>query len=164
MAESMRKVAESMGGKPRTVEGETVYEFTFPSVLPGRTTTIGAAVASGSLMVSTDADFLAGVLRDRGRKRPLAESLAYRRVAEQFPEETSMISFQRQDQDFEPLYESIRSGTLLPQVPGAAAGLDFSKLPRFDVLRRYLQSTGSYIEPIPDGFRFVDFALPPRER
>lgn len=164
MAESMGKLAESIGGKLRTVEGETIYEFSIPSVLPGKTTTIGTTVASGSLMVSTDADFLAGVLRDRGRKRPLAESLAYRRVAEQFPEETSMISFQRQDKDFESLYESIRSGELLPRVPGVAAALDFSKLPRFDVLRRYLQSTGSFIEPTPDGFRLVDFALPPRER
>ncbi len=164
MGDTIRQLAEASGAEPREVEGETIYELTFPSAIPGQTATIGAAVASGNLMVSTDAGFLARLLRDRGRKRPLAESRAYQKVAEHFPEKTSMITYQRQDQQIESLYESIRSGTLMPQVPGIAAGLDFSKLPRFDVLRRYLQSTGSYIEPTPDGFRMIDFALPPREQ
>lgn len=166
------EIAKASQVAPRAVSGDDMYEINLPVPIPGgQSMQLGVAVADGALMVSTNADYLARTLQSRETKRPLAESRAYRRVAEQFPERTAMISFQQQDGRFEGLYESLRSGNLdlagitsLPGITGQLLGFDFSKLPPFSAMSRYLQSTGSYIEPAEDGFRMVNFALPPRER
>jgi hypothetical protein len=118
-------------------------------------------------MFSTNADYLKSVLSEGKSKRPLAESQAYRKATEQFPGETAMISYQRQDQRFEGLYEQIRTGKLqLPLYGGIASGLglDFSKLPPFTAMSRYLQTSSSYIEPTATGFRMVSIGQAPREQ
>jgi hypothetical protein len=59
-----------------------------------------------------------------------------------------------------------RIGTSANGLPGLAGQLlsfDFTKLPPFPQMSRYLQSTGSFIVPEDDGFRVVSFATPPRE-
>jgi hypothetical protein len=66
------------------------------------------------------------------------------------------------------LYEQLRSGSLgatgLPSVTGSLFEFDFSELPPFPAMSRYLQSTGSFIVPEEKGFRIVTFATPPREQ
>jgi hypothetical protein len=120
---------------------------------------VAASVAEGALMISTSPRYLGSVLSGRGRKRPLAQSPTYQQATGQFPEKTSMISYQRQDRRFEGLYEQIRSGKLqLPLYGGIVSGLglDFSKLPPAQALRPYLQTSSSFIEPADKGFRMIE--------
>jgi hypothetical protein len=118
-------------------------------------------------MFSTSGDYLESVLAGRTTKRPLADSQAYKQATGKFPERTAMISFQKQDERFEGLYEQVRTGKLkLPLYGGIVSGLglDFSKLPPFSAMSRYMQTSSSYIEPTESGFRMVSIAQPPGEQ
>ena len=128
------------------------------------------AIAAGAdgLMLSTDSRYLVKTLAGQGSGRPLAESPDYAEIAANFPKQTSVINYQRQDGRFAGLYEELRRGSL-PAVGttgllASALGFDFKMLPPFSAMSRYLQSTGGYIVPAEEGFRIVNFALEPRER
>src|SRR5262249_31447936 len=130
---------------------------------------LGILVTDQAVLFSPNADYLAATFsKDRSHLRPLADSPEYRRIAAQFPERTSMISFERQDGRLGGLYEQLRSGLLnvagLPNVAGGLTDFDFKALPPFTTMSRYLQTTGSFIVPEKDGFRIVNMALPPHEQ
>jgi hypothetical protein len=129
---------------------------------------VAIAVTDDAVLVSPNFDYLAQTVGGRSNLRPLAESPEYREIARQFPERTSMITFQRQDGRLEGLYEQLRAGLLgsmgLPGVAGGLTDFDFRSLPSFTAMSRYLQTTGSFIVPETDGFRIVSLALPPREQ
>lgn len=125
------------------------------------------AVTDDTLMLSPNADYLGQTLSGRAAMRPLADSPEYREIAAQFPERTSMITYQNQDSRMAGLYEQLRSGLLggnLPGLTGQLLSFDFTKLPPWPAMSRYLQTTGSFVVPEEDGFRIVSFALPPREQ
>jgi hypothetical protein len=129
---------------------------------------LGIMVTDQAVLFSPNADYLAATFQDRNNLRPLVDSPEYRRIASQFPERTSMISFQRQDGRLEGLYEQLRGGLLdvsgIPGVAGGPVNFDFKTLPPFTTMSRYLQTTGSFVVPEKDGFRIVNIALPPHER
>ena len=167
LQELMARMVEGLeGSRQREIDGEQVHELEFPGPLPGQNLRMGLTVAEGTLMLTTDIGYLERTLKQRGEVQPLAESPAYQRVAEHFPERTSVISYQSQDGRMETLYELLRSG-ITAQLGGLVMSplmdLDYTKLPPFSAARKYLQQTGSYIEPVESGFRSVTFALPPRE-
>ncbi|QDU80774.1 hypothetical protein Pla110_25090 [Polystyrenella longa] len=126
------------------------------------------AVTEDALLFSPNADYLAATFSpERSNMRSLADSPEYQQIAAQFPEETSVINYQRQDGRLEGLYNQLRSGLLkagpMPGVLGAF-NFDFEELPPFPAMSKYLQTTGSFVVPEEDGFRIVNFALPPREQ
>jgi hypothetical protein len=130
---------------------------------------LGILVTDQAVLFSPNADYLAATFsKDRSNLRPLADSPEYRRIASQFPERTSMITFERQDGRLEGLYEQLRGGLLnaagIPGIAGSAFDFDFKSLPPFTTMSRYLQTTGSFIVPEKDGFRIVNIALPPHEQ
>ncbi|HUE14875.1 MAG TPA: hypothetical protein VMR25_11970, partial [Planctomycetaceae bacterium] len=152
--EMIHAIANAAGARAETVSNVRVYKLRFPSPLGGQDFEVAASVAEGALMVSTSPRYLGSVLSSRLRKRPLAQSPTYKQAIGSFPEKTSMISYQRQDRRFEGLYEQIRSGKLqLPLYGGIVTGLglDFSKLPPAQAIRRYLQTSSSFIEPAEKG-------------
>jgi Protein of unknown function (DUF3352) len=163
-------------GERAGVRGENAEMFRFrvnlSEALPGADLPpmeLGILVTDQAVLFSPNADYLAATFgQDRSHVRPLADSPEYRRIASQFPERTSMISFERQDGRLEGLYEQLRSGLLnVGGIPGAAANpfdFDFKTLPPFTTMSRYLQTTGSFIVPEKDGFRIVNLALPPHEQ
>ena len=161
LSQTLRELAESAEAGSSDIQGTAVHELSVQYPLTGQTLTLGAAVSEGALMFSSSASYLRQLIRESGQKRPLAESSAYQQIAEQFPPKTSMISYQRQDNRLETVYERLRAGGLqgMPTM-----GVDFTALPPFEAMRPYLQSSGSYIEPAENGFRMVQFALPPREQ
>lgn len=125
------------------------------------------AVTDDALMLSPNAEYLGATLGERASMRPLADSPDYQEIAAQFPERTSMITYQHQDSRMAGLYEQLRAGGLggnLPGLTGQLLNFDFTKLPPWPAMSRYLQTTGSFIVPEEDGFRIVSFALPPREQ
>ena len=174
-AEFARAVAAAGGAERSEAGGREV--FTFPMSLPvppqfaGEMASpeLAVSVVDGVLVFATDGAYLERTLEAAasGASRPLKDSAAYREVADQFPERTSVITYQRQDERFAGLYEELRKGKL--QAPGSVGlvagllGFDFEKLPPFAAMSRYLQTTGSYVAPAEDGFRIVSFSLEPRE-
>jgi hypothetical protein len=164
--EMIRRIADAAGARAETVGKVPVYRLRFASPLGGQDFEVAASVAEGALMISTSPRYLGSVLSGRGRKRPLAQSPTYQQATGQFPEKTSMISYQRQDRRFEGLYEQIRSGKLqLPLYGGIVSGLglDFSKLPPAPALRPYLQTSSSFIEPADKGFRMIEIGYWPND-
>lgn len=168
--ELARSIGEQYGGKNISAADATVYQFPLdtPGVPGIPKLELALGVANGSLMFSPNADFLKEVASDDSGKRPLSESPGYQEIAKQFPEQSCVINYQRQDARLEGLYETLRSGVLptnsIPGILGPLLNFDFKKLPPFPSMSRYLQSTGSYIVPEQDGFRIVSFATPPREQ
>lgn len=169
--ELIDELARNGGAEVSEVDGSRVYEYEaeLPLAFAGLPApSLAVTVTDDAILFSPNGAYLRETLKSQATKRPLADSPDYQQVAAQFPERTSMISYQRQDSRLEGLYEQLRSGLLeagaLPGLTGQMFNFDFSKLPPFPEMSRYLQTTGSFIVPQEDGFRMVSFALPPREQ
>lgn len=175
--ETVRQIVASLAGEraAEEVAGAEVFTIDLPIDVPAGTPLarmpapqLAVSVAEGQLMLSTDGGYLKQTIAGASRGRPLAESPEYREIAANFPERTSVINFQRQDARFAGLYEELREGGM-PMVGttgllAAALGMDFTKLPPFSAMSRYLQNTGGFVAPAEGGFRIVNFSLEPRER
>ncbi|MGH7200200.1 MAG: DUF3352 domain-containing protein [Planctomycetaceae bacterium] len=144
----------------REFQGETIYEIPTDPKNPAVGNALSLAVGQGQLLLSNDVTMIEGILRDDGDRKPLAETQEYRRIAEQFPEETSLIGYQRQDTQIKLLYNMLRSGRTELEIEG----IDFTKLPEFEVIEKYLPPTGAYAVPDEHGALYVTFSLRKDER
>jgi hypothetical protein len=162
--EMLRSIAESAGAQRQVVNGVPTYTVRLGLPGSGPSIDVAASVAEGSLMLSTSPRYLQTVLSSRGKKHPLAQSRQYKLATGEFPEKTSLLGYQRQDRRFEGLYEQIRGGRLqLPLYGGIVTGLglDFSKLPPGSAIRKYFQTSSSFVEPADKGFRMIEIGYPP---
>ncbi|MFG0332240.1 MAG: DUF3352 domain-containing protein, partial [Maioricimonas sp. JB049] len=116
-----------------------------------------AAITRGYLLFATHARMLEDVIRRDEAENPLADSEDYQRIAAHMPEKLSILGYQKPDAQVRAVYEMVRSGQLDAVTEGR---IDFSKLPEFDVIRKYLPTTGSYAVPDERGALFVNFSLP----
>lgn len=116
-----------------------------------------AAITRGHLFFATHARLLEDVIRRDEAENPLADSDDYQRIAAHMPEKLSIVGYQKPDAQVRAVYEMVRSGELDAVTEGK---IDFSKLPEFDVIRKYLPTTGSYAVPDERGALFVNFSLP----
>ncbi len=138
------------------------------------------AVAKGHLFVSSHVDFLEKILGKLPERERLGDDVDFRRVNEELKklgaEEVSVRNFSRVDDEYRVTYELFREGKL-PQADTVLAKLinrilgedkegvvrkpklDGSKLPEFDVVRRYLGVGGSYVTSEKDGWLMVGFVL-----
>lgn len=150
-------------GKSRTFQGETIYDLPVAAKAdddkpPRPAAGMGLAIAENHLMFASDVTLLEQVLRGGKDQDSLAESPGYRKIAAKFPAQTSSIGFQKQDAQVRTLYELLRSGAA-PNPFGDEVKLDFSKLPAFDAIRKYMTPSGSYMRPTPHGLLIVSFSL-----
>lgn len=144
--------SENAHAKTRDFRGETIYEFNSESEDGPH---IAAAVTQGMLMIVTEATLMEQILRSDRGTASLAQSPEYRAVASHFPKLTSMIGYQKQDVQIRTAYEALRSGETQTDVEG----LDFTKLPPFKTIEKYMRPSGSYMEPAEHGARIVSFSL-----
>lgn len=161
MRKTLAKVAniEGFPGKTREFQGETIYEISTGDVEDDEAGFyIGLAVTEGHLMIATDVKALEQVMRGAGDREPLAESPEYKKIAARFPAQTSMISFQRQDAQLKAFYDLLKSERS-SELFGGNVEIDFSKLPPFETIRKYLPPSGSYMEPDRRGLRIISFSL-----
>lgn len=162
MKDVLAKLAKVEGfpGKSRQFRGETIYEAEIPFGL--QRMTAGASVARDSLVLSSDVTLLEQMIRGDADVKTLADLPGYQRIADKFPAKTSMISFARSEAQLRPIYEMIRSGG--GQTPGLdldVEGFDFSKLPEFKVISKYLPVSGGYAAPDKNGAYLESFGLKP---
>jgi hypothetical protein len=141
--------------------GETLYEIDAPTPAgegeEAEPTKLGLAVSEGHLLFASDVRLLERVLRGVGDAETLADSAAYKRIARRFPSKTASISFSRQDSQMKSLFDMLR--TAPTGLVNGLEGLDFSKLPDADVLKKYLPPTGSYMEQDAKGLKITSFSL-----
>jgi hypothetical protein len=151
----------------REFQGETLYEVETAADDDddeGDPAKLGFAVTEGHIMFATDVRLLERVLRGVGDRETLAESAAYKQIARKFPAKTCSIGYNRQDTDFKSVIDTLKSGqlnALFSALPSGAEifNLDFSKLPDFDLLKKYLPPTGSFMEQDPRGLKITSFSL-----
>src|SRR5205085_1944386 len=100
----------------------------------------------------------------------LVDNPNYQAVAKHFPDQTSLLSFQRPEEQAKVLYEAFKKGDIQKALEGAkaAAGpdvakvdelIDPSKLPDFSVFAKYLSPGGSWAVMDEDGVIWTGFTL-----
>jgi hypothetical protein len=153
---------EGFPGKVRTFQGETVIEL---GGLGGggdgdADAKMGFCVSRDHLMFASNITLLEQVLRTDDDQDSLSNLPAYQRLAKRFPAESSMISFQRDDTQVQTVYELLRSGQA-GKLFGESEdfSFDFSKLPEFDVIRKHLSPSASYMRPDKLGLLMIGFTL-----
>jgi hypothetical protein len=166
---TLGKIARIPGLKieEREFQGETLYEFTMPGAGAGDDEDDdgdseggqrGLAVVGQQLLVASHVRLLERVLRGGGDREPLAETAAYKSIARRFPAQTGLISFNRQDSQIKSLYELLQTGAAgFPA--GPLASFDFSKLPEFDALKKYMLPSGGFMQNEERGLKFTSFSL-----
>ena len=136
------------------------------------------AVARGQLFVSSHVDFLEKVLGGNQEGGRLADNADYKRVNEELTKlganEVCIRNFTRADEQLRITYELFKAGklpeseTVLAQIIRSAQEepadgtfrkpeFDGSKLPEYDVVRRYLGIGGTYVTTEENGWVVVGF-------
>lgn len=138
---------EDFPGKKREVNGHTVYELTAegPNSFP-----MFFTVAADALVLTTQEDLLGKLLHGNSRNA-LANSPEYAKLAQHFPKQTSIISYQKADEQLQSVYELLKQQN--------NGDIDLSRLPDLKVLQKYLRPTGSYTVPDKKGALMVSFTL-----
>tara|TARA_R110002111_G_scaffold153375_1_gene220139 strand:- start:88091 stop:89857 length:1767 start_codon:yes stop_codon:yes gene_type:complete len=140
-------------GQTREFQGITLYEL--PGAVLNLPTDAGFCIAENQLFIANDVKQIENVLRkDRG-VGSLVNSPDYKRIAEKFPEKTSIITYQNADAQIHALYELLRKNDSAVNVDG----LDLGKLPPFAVIQKYLPISGGYTIPDDQGFFTSTFTV-----
>ena len=114
---------------------------------------LGIAVVHDHIIVANPVTLLEDILRQPDDQEPLSSSTLFQRIAKQFPERCSSINFQRQSLQLRALYEALKTLE-------NGQGLDFSVLPKFDLIQRHMGPSGSYMRPDERGLLIHSFSLP----
>jgi hypothetical protein len=148
-------------GKVREFEGEKIFELSADADDEEKENPFhpALAIAKKHLMFATHVQELEATLRSNDDQEPLAESEAFKTVAKKFPEQTSSLSFQRSDAQLKMIYEALKSGALTEALSQDDFMIDTSTLPEFDVLKKYFQPSGGYMQPDERGWFMVGFSL-----
>ncbi len=153
---TLTKLTKMQGfpGQTREFKGSTIIEFEVPdfsgSLEPKMA---GLAIGNDQLMFSNDVTAVEAMLRSSTDGDALVDSAAYKTIAEHLPAKASIVSYSRSDSQVETLWEMAKggqAGAFLPQI-------DFSKLPEFDTVKKYLTPNGGYSVPDKKGVLFVSF-------
>jgi len=163
---TLAKVARIPGAKitEREFQGETIYEVATAGGEDedggegGAGSHFGFAVSAGNLMAASDVRLLERVLRGVGDGETLANSAAYKRIAHKFPGQTASINFSRQDMQIKRLYDLLKAGQATA-LNSSLESFDFSKLPDFDALKKYIPASGGYMERDDRGLKITSFSL-----
>ncbi|MGC1274678.1 MAG: hypothetical protein WBC44_13310 [Planctomycetaceae bacterium] len=141
-------------GESRQFQGATVYELPLQNPQGGEPGKMAVTAAKGQLIFSTDVAKLEGILRG-AEGTPLAETDAYKQISEHIPDQVSLIGYQDQRDQLKAIYEAVRTG----QNQQINENFDFSTLPPFEDIAKYLRTSGSYAVPDENGALLVNFSL-----
>ena len=154
----LSKVAEELGMKSREFQGATLYEIEGPE--EGQA--VGVVVSGGQLMIGLGETLLNQTLRNDDDIQPLSESADYRRVAQHFPANALSVQFSRPAEQYRSIYEMLQSGAAADQFPGMDElfdKVDFTTLPPFEAIAKYIHPAGSYAKRDENGLFVEAFQL-----
>lgn len=152
MSAVLAKAAKTEGVpiETREFEGTTIYE------MEGGASKIMLAVVDKYLMLSTDPSQVENAIRPSSGISSLVDKPTFQKVAKKFPSKMSIMSYQDSRSQLKVYYDLLKSGTL--QLPEDVTELA-EKLPDFEVLAKYLRSSGGYVIPDKKGALSVNFTL-----
>ncbi len=140
-------------GQAREFQGTTLYEL--PGALLSSPTDAAFCIAENQLFIANDVKQIERVLRkDRG-VGALLNDVDYKRIAEKFPEKTSIVTYQNADSQIHALYELLLKNRSAVDIEG----VDLGKLPSFDVIQKYLPISGGFTVPDDQGFFSSTFTV-----
>ncbi|MFO1023319.1 MAG: hypothetical protein U0903_21905 [Planctomycetales bacterium] len=114
------------------------------------------AIGRKALIIVSDVELLEEILRGKDEDS-LQGSDTFKSVSKFYPSKSSSISFQRADTQIKAAYEALRSGQLEKTV--GEMPIDFSKLPEFDKIKKYLTPSGGFVRPDEDGVFTQGYSL-----
>ena len=141
-------------GQAREFKGATIIEFEVPDFTGNLEPKMaGLAIGKDQLMFSNDVTAVESMLRGDTDGDALVDSAEYKVIAEHLPAKASIVSFSRSDSQVEALWDMAKGGQASLFLPM----IDFSKLPEFDTVKKYLTPNGGYSVPDKKGVLFVSF-------
>ncbi len=157
----LTKLTETPGfpGEVREFRDTTIVEIPNPQGGP----TLGLSVARGNLMFATDVTLLEAMIRG-GSEDSLVNSETYKRVASEFPSNLVGLSYSNTRDQMKSMYEGLRSGDTAQLFPGMEEVfevIDFTKLPSFEAVAKYMVPTGGYTIKDDRGAFQQSFSLAP---
>lgn len=163
-ADLLAKVTSQPGfpGEMRQLEGATIYEL---AMGPGQPA-LSFTAANNMLMLSVGGNQLEMALRNTPDVRPLAETEEFAAVLAHVPENAVAISYARPAEQYKAVYEMLRNDEAAENFPGADQLLmlvDFSLLPPFEQIEKYMTPAGSYWISDENGIKMESFTLPTQE-
>lgn len=167
MAGLLAKLTDQPGfpGEEREFQGVTLYEID-----PGSGQKIGFTVANNKLLIGIGDVLLEQALRNDNDVRPLAESADFRRVAEHFRPNALSITYTHPAAQYRGLYDMLKSGQVNENAAANFPGMDeffervdFTRLPSFDVIEKYLAPAGGSWVGDDNGVLMETFSLQPTE-
>ena len=158
-ANLLNKITSEPGfpGETREINGATVYE-----IVPPGGQKIAFTAANSQLLVSVGGNQLEQALRDNDDLRPLSESDDFKEVSEHFQEGALAVTFSRPALQYRRMYDMVRDGDAAENFPGMEdlfSKIDFSKLPSFDVIEKYMAPTGGFWVGDENGVLMESFSL-----
>lgn len=158
-AELLGKLASQPGfpGETRELEGATIYEINPPGG-----TRIAFTVANNQLLVGVGGTQLELAVRNDDDVRPLSESEDFKAVAEHFEEGALLVAFSQPAEGYRRLYDMLRSGNAADNFPGMdelISRIDFTKLPPFEAVEKYMSPTGAHWIGDENGVYMEQFSL-----
>lgn len=139
----LARVAGDAGMQSREFRGNELFEIDGPT--PGQSFSL--TVAEGRLLFSMGSSLMEQVLRNDSDVRPLAETEDYQKVSAFFPANAVVVQFSRPAETYRTFYDMLKSGEIANNFPGNQDWLeriDFTTLPSFDVISKYIKPTGGY--------------------
>ncbi len=163
LVELLGKVASQPGfpGETRELEGATIYEIN-----PGNSAKFAFTAVNGQLLIGIGGIQLEQAVRNDDDVRPLAESEDFKAVAEYFEEGAVLVAFSRPAESYRRLYDMLRDGKAAENFPGSDeffSRIDFSKLPPFEVVEKYMAPSGAYWIGDENGVYMEQFSLSTEE-
>ncbi len=142
-ANVLAKLADQSGLEMREFRGANLYEVAGPAA--GQS--FSFAVSEGRLLLSMGGTLIEQVLRNDSDVRPLSESPEFQKVSQFFPANAVSVQFSRPVETYRSFYEMLKSGEAAENFPGNQdlfSKIDFSTLPPFDAISKYIKPTGGY--------------------
>jgi hypothetical protein len=158
-AELLAKLASQPGfpGETRELEGATIYEINPPGG-----TKIALTVANNQFLVGVGGTQLELAVRNDDDVRPLSESEDFKAVAEHFEEGALLVAFSQPAEGYRRLYDMLRGGNAADSFPGMdelISRIDFTKLPPFEAVEKYMSPTGAHWIGDENGVYMEQFSL-----
>lgn len=153
----LAKIADAAGMESREFRGATIFEVEGPNNQAMKVT-----VSEGRMLMCIGGPLMEQVLRNDSDMRPLAESEEFKKVAQHFPAGSLSVQFSRPAEQYRGLYELLRSGEAADQFPGmdeVFEKLDFTTLPPFETVSKYIKPTGGYSKADDNGVYMEAFQL-----
>lgn len=145
-----------IGMESREFQGVDLYSMDIPN---GQAFSL--AVKDSSLLFSMGGSLMEQVLRNDDDMRPLAESDEFRSIASHFPADAVSVTFTRPAETYRSIYNMVRDGGAenFPGVQDIFEKIDFTKLPPFEKLEKYIKPAGAYTIKDSNGYFMEGFQL-----